>query len=74
MNCLSLLVALSLHVGLENNYNNIHPHARCTIDSIISGAYYNSEERISYYVGKKIKNVDLIYGSLHLGVYIEHYH
>ena len=29
MSCLSLLVALSLHVGLDGNYNNVHPHARC---------------------------------------------
>jgi len=58
MSCLSLLIALSLHVGLENNYNNIHPHARCTIDNTISGAYYNSEERVSFYVGKKIPDID----------------
>jgi hypothetical protein len=58
MSCLSLLVGLSLHIGLENNYNNIHPHARCTIDNTISGAYYNSEERVSFYVGKKIPNID----------------
>ena len=58
MSCLSLLIAISLHVGLEYNYNNIHPHARCTIDNTISGAYYNSEEQISYYIGKKIPNID----------------
>ena len=58
MSCLSLLIALSLHVGLENNYNNIHPHARCTVDDTISGAYYNSEERVSFYVGKKIPDID----------------
>mgnify|MGYP001239234137 FL=1 len=54
MSCLSLLVALSLHIGLEGNYNNVHPHARCDIDNTITGAYYNSEENISFYVGKKI--------------------
>ena len=55
MNCFSLLVALSLHIGLEGDYNNIHPHVRCDINNnIIAGAYYNSEENISFYVGKKI--------------------
>jgi hypothetical protein len=32
MNCLGLFLAVSMHMGLEANYNNIHPHARCTID------------------------------------------
>jgi len=61
MNCFSLLVALSLHMGLEENYNNVHPHVRCDINNshsalhnIIAGAYYNSEKNISFYVGKKI--------------------
>ena len=58
MSCLSLLLALTLHVVLEGDYNNIHPHGRCTIDNWISGAYYNSEENVSYYVGRKISNVD----------------
>ena len=51
MSCLSLLFAASLHLGLENKYNNLHPHARCQVDSFISGVYYNSEENISAYVG-----------------------
>ena len=36
----------------------MHPHGRCTVDDWITGAYYNSEENVSYYVGKKISNVD----------------
>ena len=51
MSCLSLLFAVSLHVGLENKYNNLHPHARCQQDALISGVFYNSEERISSYIG-----------------------
>ena len=65
MSCLSLLLALSLHMGLEGDYNNIHPHVRCDINNnIIAGAYYNSEENISFYVGKKIPiyNVELEVG------------
>ena len=65
MSCLSLLLALSLHMGLEGDYNNIHPHVRCDINNnIIAGAYYNSEENISFYAGKKIPmhNVELEVG------------
>ena len=58
MSCLEILVAITLHLGLEGDYNNIHPHGRCTIDNWISGAYYNSEENVSLYVGTKIPNAD----------------
>ena len=51
MSCLSLMLAISMHVGLTGDYNNIHPHARCQQDSLISGVYYNSEENVSAYVG-----------------------
>ena len=29
MNCLVLGLALSMHVGLENNYNQVHPYVMC---------------------------------------------
>ena len=53
MSCLSLLLATSIHFGLEGKYNQIHPHARCTIGNTITGIYYNSENKISSYVGYK---------------------
>ena len=53
--CLSLMMALSMHVGLEGNYNQIHPHARCTIDNKIAGVFYNSEDRISAYIGREFE-------------------
>ena len=59
MSCLSLLFAVSLHVGLEGNYNSFHPHARCQQDALISGIYYNSEERISTYVGLEYEGFEL---------------
>ena len=64
MSCLSLLVALSTHIGLDNNYNSIHPHARCTLDNTILGVYYNSEYNLSSYVGKTYdyKNLEIEYG------------
>ena len=53
--CLALFVAFSMHVGLEGDYNNVHPHARCTVDNYIGGVYYNSEDTTSVYVGKTSK-------------------
>tara|TARA_X000001382_G_scaffold104855_1_gene79984 strand:- start:174 stop:509 length:336 start_codon:yes stop_codon:yes gene_type:complete len=55
MNCIGLFLALSMHVGLEADYNNIHPHARCTVNNSIAGVYYNSEDRVSAYVGKEFE-------------------
>ena len=57
--CLSLLLAISTHLGLEGDYNNIHPHARCTIDNWITGAYYNSERTVSYYIGQQYGNLEV---------------
>ena len=59
MSCLSLLFALSLHVGLEGKYNNYHPHTRCQKNTLISGVYYNSEDRISTYVGMTHNGLEL---------------
>jgi len=59
LNCLQLFLALSLHLGLENDYNNIHPHARCTVDNHISGIYYNSEDNISLYTGLEHNGFEL---------------
>ena len=57
--CITLSMAISMHLGLENNYNNIHPHARCSIDNTIAGVYYNSEDNISTYIGMKYDNIEL---------------
>ena len=55
MSCLGLFFAVSMHVGLEANYNNIHPHARCTVDDKIAGVFYNSEDRVSTYIGREFE-------------------
>ena len=52
MNCLALLLSFTMHLGVNDDYNNIHPHLRCEKDSLIVGTYYNSEKNISYYFGK----------------------
>ncbi len=59
MGCLSLLFAISMHVGLEGNYNSFHPHARCQQDTLISGVFYNSEERVSTYVGMQREGFEI---------------
>ena len=46
-------LALSLHLGLEGDYNGIHPHIRYNEQNYIAGVYYNSESRVSLYAGKR---------------------
>ena len=58
MSCLSFLFAVSMHIGLENKYNNLHPQIRCTKDKTIYGGFYNSEKNASLFYGKKYKNIE----------------
>ena len=51
-------IAISQHLGFENNYNRIHPHVRLENDHFIAGAYYNSEEQISGYAGFRFEPMD----------------
>jgi hypothetical protein len=50
---IELALAFSLHLGLEGDYNEIHPHIRYNEQNYIAGAYYNSESNISLYAGKR---------------------
>ncbi len=59
MNCLSFFMAISLHLGLQGEYNSVHPHARCDLDSWMFGSYYNSEYKISNYIGKEFNGLEL---------------
>ena len=52
--CLSLLLSFSLHLNLEANYNSIHPQIECEKNTIIYGTYYNSQNRMSLYAGRRI--------------------
>ena len=58
MSCLSLLFAMSLHLGLENDYNPYHPQIRCTQDQTIYGGFNNSEKNVSLFYGNKYKNIE----------------
>ena len=59
MNCLSIFFAVSMHVGLQHDYNEYHPHARCQVDNMISGVYYNSENNLSFYTGLEHNGFEL---------------
>jgi hypothetical protein len=48
---LTLSLALSSHIGMVKEYNEIHPHIRYQNNGFISGAYYNSLNEISLYTG-----------------------
>ena len=56
-----MFLALSMHIGLSQDYNQVHPHARCTVDNYITGVFYNSEDNVSAYIGKKYYPVDRIW-------------
>jgi hypothetical protein len=55
MDCLSLLLTLTLHVGMTGEFNGINPHVRCDIDNYSTGIYYNSEKNISFYVSRNVR-------------------
>ena len=48
-------LAISMHVGLEGEYNGFHPHVRFYENGAIAGAYYNSVENISAYAGWRLE-------------------
>ena len=55
MDCLSLLLTLTVHVGMTGEFNGINPHVRCDIDNYSTGMYYNSEKNISFYVSRNVR-------------------
>jgi|TARA_B100000073_G_C23559247_1_gene503392 hypothetical protein len=55
---IELALGLSLHLGLMNDYNEIHPHIRYIEQGYMAGAYYNSVEDISTYVGYRFEHED----------------
>ena len=51
-------LALSAHVGFENDYNPIHPRIGVEYENVGFGAYYNSESNISNYVSYTLDLTD----------------
>ena len=47
MTCISILLTLSLHLGMEHGFNEVNPHIRCDVANSSFGAYYNSEKDIN---------------------------
>ena len=58
MSCLAIGLALSLHVGLENEYNQKHPYLMCETENVVGGVYYNSLDKLSIVGGYKIQLSD----------------
>lgn len=59
-------IALSLHIGLKEKYNEIHPFVQWQYERIIAGAYYNSLEKTSLYLGYSLEISDDV--ELDLGI------
>ena len=58
MNCLTLGIALTLHIGLQDDYNNMHPYLMCEKNQIITGLYYNSLNKVSVVLAKEYDLTD----------------
>jgi hypothetical protein len=52
-------LAMTAHLGLSGDFNEVHPHARYEHDnSFISGVYLNSMDNVSLYAGKRFEYND----------------
>lgn len=51
-------IAVSSHLGMEGDYNSIHPHIRLFKNGYIAGAYYNSEDTVSAYAGYRLEPIN----------------
>ena len=68
-------IAVSTHLGLTGDFNNIHPHIQYQMpNNYIVGVYHNSDKRESIYFGKRavwkapfdiIPEVSIEYGVVH---------
>ena len=54
---IELALGLSLHLGLQNDYNEI-PFPQYIEQGYMAGAYYNSVEDVSTYVGYRFEHED----------------
>ncbi len=53
-------LGLSMHMGFEYDYNQIHPNFRCTQEQIFAGVFLNSENKVSIYTGVNIfENIEV---------------
>lgn len=55
LKCLAIGIALTGHLGLEYEYNQVHPYAVCETDKTVVGTFYNSLDKWSITAGLKQK-------------------
>jgi len=48
---LAIGLALTAHIGMIDDYNGYHPFVECQQDNYVGSVYYNSVERVSWYLG-----------------------
>ncbi|MGL5011817.1 MAG: hypothetical protein ACRC6I_18220 [Paracoccaceae bacterium] len=56
---IALCLAVSAHVALPGDWNEVHPCVRLQEDIFIAGAFLNSEDRISAYAGVELRSDNL---------------
>ena len=56
---IELFIAISLHLGLGEGWNNTHPGVRYVEGPYSIGAYINSERGVSPYASYTVENEDL---------------
>lgn len=49
-------LAMTAHLGLAGEYNEIHPHVRYDNNHVIAGAFLNSIDSVSVYVGRRFEH------------------
>lgn len=52
------IIALSLHLGMGDDYNSIHPRIQWNNDGTLVGAYLNSHSELSAFVGHRWESGD----------------
>jgi hypothetical protein len=56
---LALCIAVSAHISLPGEWNEVHPCVRLQDDAFIAGVFLNSEDRVSAYAGFGLRSGDL---------------
>ena len=55
---LELIISLSLHIGMGDDYNAVHPQIRWNQDDYIAGVYLNSHAELSAFIGHRWEKND----------------
>lgn len=65
---LILSIAVSTHIGLSDDFANLHPHVQYKLpNNYITGIFHNSDKRESIYFGKQTTygQFEIEYGLVH---------